>query len=179
VLVALNDNIYGARDVTKTSTTNVDTFKSPDFGCLGYVLDGKVTFHRRALRKSTVQTEFTLDGIGKMARVDIIYGHTEGERDLTDAAVKAGAAGIIHAGMGDGSVFGLTKEALKEARNKGVVVVRSSRVASGMVTHTTDDEADGFVSADTLNPQKARILLMFALTKTRNIREIQRIFNEY
>ena len=179
VLVALNDKIYSARDVTKTNTTNADTFKAPDLGCLGYVLDGRVTFHRRALRKNTVQTEFTLGGIAKMERVDIVYAHAEGEKELTDAAVKAGAAGIIHAGTGDGSVFGLTKEALKEARKKGVVVVRSSRVGSGMVTHTRDDEEDGFVSADTLNPQKARILLMFALTKTRDIREIQRIFNEY
>jgi L-asparaginase len=178
-LVTLNDKIHGARDVMKTNTTNADTFKSPDFGCLGYVLDGRVTFYRTVTRRHTAGTEFSLEGIKKMPRVDIIYGHAGGERELTDAAVRAGAEGIVHAGMGDGSMFGLTREALREARAKGVIVIRSSRVGSGMVTRTAEDQKDGFVAADTLNPQKARILLMFALTKTRDIKEIKRIFEEY
>lgn len=179
VLVTLNDRIHAARDVTKTNTTNTDTFKSPDFGCLGYVLDGRVSFYRTATRRHTTGSEFSLDGIDKMARVDIIYGHAEGEKELTLAAVKAGAAGIVHAGTGDGSMFHLTKNALREAAKKGVIVIRSSRTGSGIVTRTAQDREDGFIAADTLNPQKARILLMFALTKTRDIREMTRIFEEY
>jgi len=179
VLVALNEKIHGAREVTKTNTTNVDTFKSLDFGCLGYILDGNVFFYQVPLRRHTAKTEFKIDGIKTLPRVEIIYGHGHGNRDLVDAAVNAGSAGIIHAGSGDGSVFFITKEGLLAARKKGVVVVRSSRVGSGVVTHTADDDNREFVTSDTLNPQKARILLMLSLTRTRDSREIQRIFNEY
>ncbi len=179
VLVALNEKIHGARDVTKTNTTNVDTFKGSDFGCLGYILDGKVFFYQTTVRRHTTNTEFNIDGLKTLPRVEIIYGHGHGNRDLVDAAVKAGAAGIVHAGSGDGSVFSITKEGLLDARGKGVVVVRSSRVGSGVVTHTAEDGIKGFVTADTLNPQKARILLMLSLTRTSDIKEIQRIFDEY
>jgi len=179
VLVALSEKIHGAREVTKTNTTNVDTFKSPDFGCLGYILDGKVFFYQTPLRRHTTKTEFKIDSIKTLPRVEIIYGHGHGNRDLVDAAVKAGTAGIIHAGSGDGSVFSVTKEGLLDARKKGVIVVRSSRVGSGVVTHTADDDKKGFVTSDTLNPQKARILLMLSLTRTRDSKEIQRIFDQY
>jgi L-asparaginase len=179
VLVALNERIDGARDVTKTNTTNVDTFRSPGFGPLGSVIDGKASFHRATTRRHTSASEFTVDGTRELPRVDIIYGHAQGTGDLVEAAVRAGAKGIVHAGPGDGSIFHLTKKALVEARSKGVVVVRSSRVGSGAVTPTAKDDEDGFVSAGTLNPQKARILLMLALTVTKDVKEIQRMFSEY
>ena len=179
VLVAMNDRIHAARDVTKTNTTNADTFKTSDFGCLGYVLDGRVSFYRTVTRRHTVGSEFSLDGIVRLPRVDIVYGHAEGEKELTKAALKAGAEGIVHAGMGDGSMFGLTRDALREARKKGVVIVRSSRTGSGMVTAVAEDREDDFATADTLNPQKARILLLFTLTRTKDIDEIRRIFGEY
>jgi len=179
VLVALNERIHGARDVAKTNTTAVDTFKSPEFGCLGFVMDGKVFFYRTTTRRHTANTEFAIDFIKTLPRVDILYGHENGTGDFVEAAVKAGAQGIVHAGSGDGSIFSTTKEALREAGKMGVIVVRSSRVGSGMVTHTADDGKDGFVTSDTLNPQKARILLMLALTKTSDIKKIQQFFDEY
>ena len=88
---------------------------------------------------------------------------------------------MVHAGVGDGSLANAVKPALIEARKKGVVVVRSSRVGSGIVARNgeaNDDELD-FVVSDTLNPQKARILLMLALTKTTDTKEIQRMFTTY
>ncbi len=179
VLVVLNDRIDGARDVTKTNTTSVHTFRSPDLGSLGYVTDGKVRFYRSPLRRHTVRSEFSVDGRAALPRVDILYGHAQCTGDLVDASVRAGAKGIVHAGAGDGSICHVTKEALLDARRKGVVVVRSSRVGSGPVGHTAQDDKDGFVAADTLNPQKARILLMLALTRTEDIAEIRRIFAEY
>jgi len=179
VLVALNEKIHAARNVTKTNTTGVETFQSPDFGCLGYVLDGNVSFYQTTTRRHTVTSEFTLAAIRELPRVDIIYGHAQGNRDLVDAAVGSGARGIIHAGVGDGNIFYQTRQALTEARKKGLIVVRSSRVGSGLVTRTADDQRLGFISADTLNPQKARILLMTALTRTGDVQEIERIFSEY
>jgi L-asparaginase len=179
VMVALNERIHAARDVTKTNTTNVDTFKSPELGCLGFVMDGKVFFYRTVTRRHTTNTEFVIDFIKTLPRVDILYGHENGTGDIVEAAVKAGAQGIIHAGTGDGSIFSTTKEALREAGKMGVIVVRSSRVGSGIITNTADDGKDRFVTSDTLNPQKARILLMLTLTKTNDVKEIQRFFNEY
>jgi L-asparaginase len=103
-------------------------------------------------------------------------------RTAIDAFVAAGDKGIIHAGVGDGSLARPAVEpALIDARKKGVVVVRSSRVGNGIVARNgeaKDDDLD-FVVSDTLNPQKARILLMLALTKTNNTKEIQRMFYAY
>jgi L-asparaginase len=111
--------------------------------------------------------------------VDILYGHAYESRDMADASVKAGAKGIVHAGVGNGGMFSAMKDALKYAAEKGVVIVRSSRTGSGVVT--PDDEYDklGFIVSGSLNPQKARILLMLALTKTTDLKEIQRMFYEY
>ena len=179
ILVALNEKIYGARDVTKTNTTNVDTFQSPGFGCLGYVLDGRTNFYQATTKRHTRDSEFDLGGLKSFPRVDIIYGHVQGSRDLVDAAIQAGARGIVHAGAGNGSIFPAEKQALTDGIQKGVVTVRASRVGSGMVTRAADYDRRGFVASNTLNPQKARILLMLALTRTKDPKEIQRMFDEY
>lgn len=179
VLVALNDQINGARDVTKTNTTHVETFKSWELGYFGYIQNGKPYFYRETTRKHTIQSEFDVTGLTKLPYVEIIYGHVNHDRVLVDAIVEAGAKGIVHAGMGHGSIFPLTKEGLIDAKKKGVVIVKSSRVGNGMVTRVAEDDKYNFVAGDTLNPQKARILLMLALTKTNDPSEIQRMFDEY
>lgn len=179
VLVAMNERIDAARDVTKTHTTNVDTFRSPEFGCLGYVIDGKAHLLRATTKRHTLRSEFRLGNREKLPRAEILYGHGNDSRELVDAAVRAGAQGIVHAGVGDGGSFPATYAALTEARAKGVVVVRASRVGSGPVAPNEDDRKDGMVTSGTLNPQKARILLMLALTRTADLTEIRRIFAEY
>jgi len=179
VLVALNERICGARDVTKTSTTAVETFSSRELGCFGYVLDKKVTFFQQPVKRHTVKSEFTVQGLASLPRVDILYGQAFESADLTEASVKAGAKGIVHAGLGNGGMYSAVKAALKNAAARGVVVVRSSRTGSGIVTPYADYDKLGFIPAGSLNPQKARILLMLALTKTADLKEIQRIFAEY
>ncbi|MEI7636884.1 MAG: type II asparaginase [Syntrophus sp. (in: bacteria)] len=179
VLVALNERINGGRDVTKTNTTSVDTFSSREFGCLGYILDNKVYFFQKSDKKHTVRSEFSAQGLTSLPRVDILYGHAYESRDIADASVKAGAKGIVHAGVGNGGMFSSMKDALKYAAEKGVVVVRSSRTGSGIVTPYDEYDKLGFIVSGSLNPQKARILLMLALTKTTDLKEIQRMFYEY
>ncbi|MDY0093045.1 MAG: type II asparaginase [Candidatus Vecturithrix sp.] len=181
VLVVMNDTIFDARDVTKTNTTNVATFQGANFGALGYVYYGKVKFYRASTLKHTYQSEFSVDDLEDLPRVDVVYGHANNTRTLVDAAVAAGAKGIVHVGVGNGNPYPVTMDALVEAREKGVLVVRTSRVGSGQVTleAEVDDEKYGFVVSDTLNAQKARILLMLALTKTGNPKEIQHMFFEY
>jgi len=179
VLVAMNERIHGARDVTKTHTTNVDAFRSPESGCLGYILNGEVHFLNATLKRHTTGSEFSIETIRKLPRVDILYGHGNDSGDLADAAFKAGARGIVIAGAGDGGIFPETYTALKKARKKGVIIVRSTHVGSGYVAPRADDEKDEFLTSRTLNPQKARILLMLALTKTKNLKLIRRMFSEY
>jgi L-asparaginase len=179
VLVGMNDQINAARDVTKTNTTHVETFKAWELGYLGYIQNGLPYFYRLSTRKHTAQTEFDVRGLKELPYVEILYGHVNGYRVVVDALVAAGVKGIVHAGMGHGSIFPVTRDALAEAVTKGIPVVKSSRVGNGMVTRIADDDKFNFVAADTLNPQKARILLMLGLTKTKDPKEIQRMFDEY
>jgi L-asparaginase/glutamin-(asparagin-)ase len=181
VLLALNDQIHLARDVTKTNTSTPDSFKTPELGLAGYVQGGKAFFYRASTRKHTADTEFDIAGLSALPQVDIVYGYANMNSVALDAFVAAGAKGIIHAGTGDGSIAARVKPALVAARKKGTLIVRASRVGQGILARNgeaNDDELD-FVAADTLSPQKARILLMLALTKTNNTAEIQRMFYTY
>jgi len=170
------------KGVTKTNTSNADTFRSWELGFLGYMQDNKPHFYRASTRRHTADTEFDVAKLDTLPAVDIVYGYANMNRTPIDAFVAAGDKGIIHAGVGDGSLARPAVEpALIDARKKGVIVVRSSRVGNGIVARNgeaKDDELD-FVVSDTLNPQKARILLMLALTKTSDTKEIQRMFYTY
>ncbi len=181
VLVALNDQIHAAREVTKTNTSTLDSFKTSELGLLGYIQGSKPFFYRNSSRKHTLDAEFDISTLATLPQVDIVYGYANMGPVALDAFVAAGAKGIIHAGVGDGSLASRVTPALKSARQKGVVIVRASRVGQGIVARNgeaNDDELD-FVVADTLNPQKARILLMLALTKTSKTKDVQHMFYVY
>ncbi|MES2300284.1 MAG: type II asparaginase [Pseudomonadota bacterium] len=181
VLVALNDQIQAAREVTKTNTSTLDTFKSPELGMLGYIQGNKPYFYRVSTRKNTADSEFDISNVQTLPQVDIVYGYANMSPVALNAFVAAGARGIVHAGVGDGSLASKVTPALDAAHKNGVVIVRASRVGQGIVARNgeaNDDEHD-FVVADTLNAQKARILLMLALTKTSSSKDIQRMFYTY
>jgi L-asparaginase len=181
VLVSLNDQINAAREVTKTNTSTADTFKTPDLGFLGYMQDNKPHFYRMSTRKNTADTEFDVTKLDKLPRVDIVYGYANMDRVAMDADIAAGAKGIVQAGVGDGSIAAQMMPAFRDARKQGVVMVRSSRVGSGIVARNgeANDDKEDLVVSDTLSAQKARILLMLALTKTQDTKDIQRMFYTY
>ena len=180
VLVVLNDEINAARDVTKTSNLRVQTFRTPDFGMLGFADADEVAFYRRPVRRCAPDTEFDVTGLETLPRVDIVPAYGGADGVLIEAAVAAGARGLISAGFPSGSPAPLQKEALLRAAAAGVVVVQSSRAGSGRVPPATESlRRSGFVGADTLTPQKARILLMLALTRTADTAEIGRMFATY
>ena len=178
VMVVMNDEIHAAREVTKTNTTAVDTFKSPNSGKIGTVFYGNVKFYMNPVRKHTVNSAFDITKIKELPRVDIIYSHSNDNPDFVNLAVKNGAKGIINAGMGNGNPFPSALEALGEAVKGGVVVVRDSRVGNGETTLNgeVDDGKYGFLASDNLNAQKARVLLMLALTQTTDKAKIQELF---
>lgn len=181
VLVAANDDIHSAHDITKTNTTSVQTFLSPQYGLVGTTLYGKQTFFRTPFRIHTASSEFTVKGVTSLPRVDVIYAHADMSADLIDAAVKLGAKGIVVAGVGDGNMTGKALDALTRAAKGGVVCVRSTRVASGRTWRNSEvnDDKLGLVAAGELNPAKARVLLKLALMKTKDVAEMQRIFDQY
>ncbi|WP_169974981.1 MULTISPECIES: type II asparaginase [unclassified Campylobacter] len=178
VVVTMNDEIHAAREVTKTNTTGVETFKSPNAGKIGTVFYGNVKYYMSPVRKHTVNSAFDITKIKELPRVDIIYSHSNDNPDFANIAIKNGAKGIISAGMGNGNPFPTVLEVLGEGVKKGVVVVRDSRVGSGETTLNgeVDDTKYGFLASDNLNAQKARVLLMLALTQTNDKEKIQEFF---
>jgi len=181
VLVVMNDWIHAAHSLTKTSTTAVQTFMSPLRGLVGVSSYGKNDFYNTPSWKNTVTSEFDISGVTKLPRVDILYAYVDMSTDLIDASVANGAKGIVIAGVGNGNMNKASLEAARRAAAKGVVIVRSTRVATGSVgrnVEVNDDEMN-FVASDELNPQKARILLMLALLKPRSTAEMQNLFYNY
>lgn len=178
VVVVMNDEIHAAREVTKTHTSGVDTFKSPNAGKIGTVFYGKVKYYMSPTRKHTKTSAFDISKIKSLPKVDIIYNHSNDNPLFVNAAVEDGAKGIINAGMGNGNPYPTVLEALGEASKNGVVVVRDSRVGSGETTMEgeVDDAKYGFLTSDNLNVQKARVLLMLALATTDNKDKIQEYF---
>ncbi len=181
VLIVANDDIHGARAVTKSSTTDVQTFTSPERGLIGVSLYGVNQFFRSPYRVHGAGSEFSLAGVEALPRVDVIYITADVSADLIDAAVENGAKGIVTAGVGNGNMTADALEAVKRAVAGGVVVVRSSRVSYGSVGRNVeiDDDAIGTVASGDLNPAKARVLLKLALLQTRNPAKIQDLFDRY
>ena len=181
VLLVMNDWIHSAQSLTKVSTTAVQTFMSPLRGLIGTTAYGANEYYRYPNSKYGSKSEFSVDGVTKLPRVDIVYADLDMSPDLIDASVDKGAKGIVIAGVGNGNMTKGALEACVRAVKKGVVVVRSTRVATGNVgrnVEVNDDQSGTIASAD-LNPQKSRILLSVALLKQRKAEDIQRLFYDY
>lgn len=180
VMVVSNDRIHSARGVVKTHSLNVDAFSSPDFGDMGYIIDGRVVFYYHIAKKHTESTPFDVKGLKELPKVDILYTYANDRSGIAARALaQNGTKGFVIAGSGAGNIHENQKIVLKELLKKGLKVVISSRVLSGLVALSENDKADGFISSEDLNPQKARILLMLALTKTHHHQTIQTYFEEY
>jgi len=176
VLVVLNDEIHAAREVTKTSTGRLQTFRSPDFGALGHVDADCISHWRRPTRLLPPAARFDITGIEIAPRVDITYSYAGADGVAVQAFRAAGAQGIVSATLAPGSPTPAERAALAEAVAAGVVVALSSRAGSGRALPARRFAAQGMIQADNLNPQKARVLLMLALTRTRDAGEITRLF---
>lgn len=184
VLTILNNEIQSARDVTKTNAFRVDTFGSRDFGVLGYVdSDARVLFYRAVTRPHTTATPFDVRGRKELPRVDIVHSYAGADGVLVDALTAhrppERPEGMVLVGFGGGSYPAAFLEAGKRAVQAGIPVVLATRSWNGRVVTTPKKQADGFIVCDDLMPQKARILLMLALTATRQREAIQQMFYTY
>src|SRR5215472_14319752 len=179
VLVVVNDEIHAARDVVKTSTYRLQTFRSFDFGALGHIDGDGVHFYRAPLQAHMPDTQFANLTLGSLPRVDIVYSYAGADGALVDAAIAAGARGIVSAGFAPGSPTPRQRTAFERAAKSGVVIVQCSRAASGRVAPRRRLRESGIVAGEDLSPHKARILLMLALSATSNIAAVQEAFSTY
>ena len=181
VMVVMDDKIIGADDIEKTHTLSVGSFENPNYGPLGIMYNGKPIYTRTSMKKHTTKSEFDVSNLNTLPRVEVIMGYANADRLFIDAAVKANVKGLVYAGVGNGNMSTDVLNALTENAKKGVGVVRSSRLPAGPTSQwdEIDDDAHNFAASWFLSPQKARVLLMLALTKTNDYKEIQRMFTEY
>ncbi len=177
VLIAMNDGIYAARDVRKTSTHKTNAFQGTEYGCIGTVQSGVVRYYYNSIKKHTIESCFDIDDLNELPKVEIIYEYIGSSNTLLSNIVR-NCEGIVFAGNGNGNLNKDTESFIKSTESLPVLV-RSSKTLSGAVQQIEKYKSLGILTADDLTPQKARILLMLALTKTNNLIEIQDFFNEY
>lgn len=177
VLVAMNGTICAARFVEKTDTTHIQAFISRQHGIVGLIQDGVPVFYQAPQRLHTYQSVFSCTPASVLPPVWILYGHVGMAAALVDCAVAAGVQGLVLAGLGCGKNPDYVGPALERAVKRGVIIVRASRVLGGMVSTATAEE--GIICADTLTPQKAKILLQAALMQTRDQAAIEAFFSAY
>ena len=180
VMVLLNDEIHYAREVTKTNTTQLDTFKSPNRGKAGMTNAGRVYWYDPLVTKHTSTSVFSVDGLSELPRVEIFYAYANVGREFIDQCVALGCKGMVLAGVGDGNATQAAVAGLQDAIKKGVAVVRSSRTNGGITDRNVElnDDEMGSIASMELNPQKARVLLL-GLTKTSDAKKLQEYFYQY
>jgi L-asparaginase type II len=180
VLHAMNQNIFPIRDVTKTSAYRMHTFLGVDTGVIGVADPDIVKFFSEPVRRHTHLSEFHVANLpASLPDVEVLYAYHQTPGYLVDALIDHGVKGIVIDGTGAGSIPRTMTEAVQRAQAAGIVVVATARTFGGRVQETPRRTEAQVVPGDNLPPEKARILLQLALTKTSNIKEIQRIFDEY
>ena len=181
VLVSFNEGIFDGREVTKMSTTFTNAFGSPNTGPIGNAYDGKVEYYANAVRERDPKSPVVIDANTKFPRVEIVYMYADAPPDVIDMLVAKKVDGIVIAGVGNGNFNKAYMDAVKKAVAAGVVVCRASRTPSGRVVlhDEINDDQLGTIVSDDLNPQKARILLMLGLMKTKDKKQLQQFFFQY
>ena len=177
----MNNLILDAKDVVKMHTTSVNTFLGANYGMVGYVYNGEAIYNRSIDNLHTVRSEFDVTNLTQLPKVGIVYGYANASPLPMQAFIDAKFDGIVLAGVGDGNFYKDVFDVALKARSKGINIVRASRCPTGptCLNGEVDDEKYHFVAALTLNPQKARVLLMLALTKTNDWQAIQEYFKKY
>jgi L-asparaginase type II len=180
VLHAMNQHVNPARDVHKTSAYRVEAFQSIDLGVIGVADPDIVKFFSEPVRRHTFKSEFNIRSLpADLPAVEVVYAYNDVPGYVIDAMIGHGVKGVVVDGVGAGALTGGLSEAVKRAQAKGVVVVATARTHGGRVQDTPRRRDANIVPGDNLPPEKARILLQLALTKSSDLPGIKRIFDEY
>jgi L-asparaginase len=181
VLVSFNEGIFDGRDVMKLSTTKTNAFGSPNTGPVGQAYDGRVEYYSTSTREVNPTKPVVIKADTKLPRVDIVYMYADAPSDQLDLLISKKVDGIVIAGVGNGNFNKAYTEAVKRAVAAGIIVCRASRTPSGRVVlhDEINDEQLGTIVSDDLTPQKARVLLMLGLTKSKDKKQLQDLFFKY
>jgi L-asparaginase len=180
-IVTFSENIFDGRDIVKTNSTHMEPYTAPNAGPIGQIYDAKVFYYQESTRKSDKNTPFDISGVTKMPRVEIVYMYADANPSMINHLVSEKVDGIVIAGVGNGNFNKAYYDAIDAAVKAGVVVCRATRCTGGRVVlkDEVDDDKLGTIVSDDLNPQKARIMLMLGLTKTKDKKQLQQYFFEY
>ena len=175
VLVVMDGQIHCARDVTKVATQGVGAFASPGSGPLGWVDDAGVHLPMAPGSRQVPFAELRLPE--QWPRVPILYGCVEPEPLMLTACLNAGVEGLVFTGTGAGQLSAAERSALQAWPGKRPLMLRANRCGSGPTYEAQDDCALGLVAVGSLNPQKARILLMLTLFDGMTLIDLKRVIN--
>jgi L-asparaginase type II len=185
-MIVLNDEIHSARDVTKSVTGRPDAWGSGNLGVLGLIdKRDNMEFLRSSEKRSAPDALVDLEGIDytDFPDIRIVYSAVGQDGSMIDAAVEDGADGIVLASLPTGSpsdpaTFERTQADAVKEHVDDIPIALSSRAYEGW-PYPTRREKFGVLWANTLSPQKARILLALGLLRTDDDDELQQFFKEY
>ena len=179
VMGLFSNTIYSGRDIQKVNNYKVDAFDQKAFGCLGYMQDQEVYFFSRTFKLHTLASRFSKQHLIDLPSVAIAYFYAGASAQLLYDMAR-NHHGIILTGSGSGNYSQEWLAAINDLSKQGIVFVRASRVNQGIVfDDAVFDPQHYCISANTLSAQKARVLLMLALSQTQDREVIREIFNEY
>jgi len=177
VLVVLNDNIHAARDLTKSDNQRVQTFLPTERGYLGFVDDVKVSFYRTPTHPHTIDTDFAVVNREELPEVDILKDFAGLDPAILEFFRERPTDGLVLETFAGGRTSSALRTVTDLPNNhKPIVIASSLRGSRIMGTHP---EGTPVIIANDLPANKARILLMLALTKTKDVEEIQGFFDVY
>ncbi len=179
VLAVLNDEIHAAREVTKTHSFRLQAFRAPDFGVLGHADSDRIAIYRRPARIHAPEAARELGLPARLPRVDIAYSYAGADGAALRAFAAAGAEGVVMAALAPGLPTPAEREAMEEVMAGGVALVMATRAGAGRLARLEHRRPKGTVLADNLSAQKARVLLMLGLARTRDPDALQALFERF
>lgn len=176
-MVVMNDNINAGRDLHKQNNRRVDAFPATELGYMGFVDPEKVIFYRSPLKKHTINSEFDVYALDSLPAVDLVRDFAGFDKDILHFFLNRPSKGLVISSFAGGRMSAAATSVYNlSPNNKPVVIASSIRGSRIMGSHR---DQTSVIIANDLPPNKARILLMLALTKTKDLEEIQRMFGEY
>lgn len=179
VMALFSNTIYSGRDIQKVNNYKIDAFDQKAFGCLGYMQDNEVYFFSKTFKVHTLKSRFSKQSIESLPKVAIAYFYAGADASIL-YHLASSHEGIVIVGSGNGNYSQEWLKAINDLSTQGIIFVRASRVSHGIVFDDQVFDPNQYcIGSNTLSAQKARVLLMLALSQTHRYQDIVDIFHIY